>query len=233
MCILYFIVGACFGSFISCFAERRQNKISQIKRSHCINCGTAIAPIYLVPIVGYFFSRGHCQTCHIPIPKSLPCFEILGAFVGLLLSFQATYSIHPFSQLLIVSVLLLMSIDDYYTQWIHDSDLLLYSALILFDIITYNELFWSERLLGTCIVALPLLLIHWRFPEALGSGDILFMALSGFYLGVINITYAFFVGIVSALIYSTKLLLQHKATKDSAIPLIPFLSLGVLCMMLF
>lgn len=232
MSFFYFIISACFGSFISCFAERRRKNISQFERSHCMNCGAPIAPLFLAPILGYFFCHGRCTSCHTPIPKLLPCLEIFGGFIGIVLSYQTSNIIHLISQLLITSVLLLMSLDDYTMQWIHDSDLLIYSIFILFDTLTFNHLFWSERILGTCIVSLPLLLIHRRSPEALGSGDVIFIALSGFYLGMIDITYAFLIGIVAALIFSAWQILRHNATKESSIPLIPFLSLGVLSMMI-
>lgn len=233
MSFFYFIIGACFGSFIPCFAQRRYKQQSQFERSHCLHCGTPIAPFYLIPIIGYFLSHGRCRTCQTPIPKILPCLELLGALIGGLLAVQAVHTLRPFGQLLIASMLLLMSLDDYYTQWIHDSDLMLYGVFILFDTICFDSLWWPERLVGACIIALPLLFIYRCFSGTLGSGDILFMALSGFYLGVVDITYAFLIGIISALLYSARLLLQHRATKESAIPLIPFLSIGVLSMMIF
>ena len=233
MFVFYFILGACFGSFIPCFAQRRYEHQSQFERSHCMYCGRPIAPLYLIPIIGYCFNRGRCHVCQKPIPKILPCLELFGALIGVLLTVQTIYTLRPFGQLLIASMLLLMSLDDYYTQWIHDSDLILYGVFILFDAICFDSLWLPDRLLGTCIITLPLLLIYWRFSGALGSGDILFMALSGFYLGVVDITYAFLIGIISALLYSARLLLQHRATKESAIPLIPFLSIGVLSMMIF
>ena len=231
MSFFYFIIGACFGSFISCFAERRRKNISQFERSHCMNCGAPIAPLFLAPILGYFFCHGRCTSCHTPIPKLLPCLEIFGGFIGIVLSYQTSNIIHLISQLLITSVLLLMSLDDYTMQWIHDSDLLIYSIFILFDTLTFNHLFWSERILGTCIVSLPLLLIHRRSPEALGSGDVIFkdnLITQKKY----DITYAFLIGIVAALIFSAWQILRHNATKESSIPLIPFLSLGVLSMMI-
>lgn len=231
--VFYFIVGACVGSFIPCFAERRYKHAFQTERSHCTNCQKTIAPLYLIPILGYFLSHGRCHFCQVPIPKSLPILEAAGALVGLILSFQASNPIHLLLQLLIVSLLLLMSFDDYYTQWIHDSDLLLYAVLILIDGTVFSSSFLIDRILGMGIIALPLLIIHYRFPLALGSGDILFMAASGFYLGIVDTTYAFFIGIVTALLYSVTLLIQGKATKETAIPLIPFLSIGVLSMTLF
>lgn len=149
MFVFYFILGACFGSFIPCFAQRRYEHQSQFERSHCMYCGRPIAPLYLIPIIGYFFSRGRCHVCQKPIPKILPCLELFGALIGVLLTVQTIYTLRPFGQLLIASMLLLMSLDDYYTQWIHDSDLILYGVFILFEpsvlihygcLIAYSEL---------------------------------------------------------------------------------------------
>lgn len=232
MYFLFVFIGACFASFSFHFAERRRKNISQFKYSHCLYCDTPIPPIYLIPIIGYLFSYGYCKSCHAPIPKVLPYLESIGALVGFLLCHQSISPLHPMTQLLIATVLLLMSLDDYYTQWIRDSDLICYGILIIFDILVFNSLFWSERIVGAFIVTIPLFLIYYCFPHALGSGDIIFISLSGFYLGIIYITYAFCIGIFAALIYSIWLMIRHKATKESSIPLIPFLSIGVLCMML-
>ncbi len=230
--VFYTILGACLASFVTCYAQRRQLGLSQWGRSHCMSCKTPIAPPYLIPIIGYFLAQGHCKTCHAPIPKAFPCLELLGAVVGLLLSYQAIHVFEPLLQLLIGALLLLMSLDDQQTQWIHDRDLWCYGLLVLIDGCCFNTLFWSERLIGLFLVAFPLALIRWRFPQSLGSGDILFMAISGFYLGMVDVSYAFLIGIFTALAYGIVLLVLKKATKKTAIPLIPFLSIGVLSLMI-
>lgn len=225
--LFFFILGACLGSFIPCFAERRQKNLSQIDRSRCLHCGQAIAPFYLVPILGYFFSRGHCRHCGAPIPKSLPFFETVSAILCALLSLSTAPAPHTILLCIVFALLLLLSLDDWELQQIHDSDLILYSVLLVFDSVFYDTHFWLDQAIGAVIVALPLFIILRIFPQGLGSGDVLFMAISGFYLGTVAVTHAFLIGIFCALIYAFYLIIIKKAGRGASLPLIPFLAAGV------
>lgn len=221
------VLGACLGSFIPCFAERRQKHLAQSGRSYCMNCHAPIAPLYLIPIIGYFLSKGHCRHCQAPIPKSLVLFEIFGALVGLLITSSPTQLLHPILQLVAIAFLLLLSLDDWHTQWIHDTDLLAYTCLLIADSICYDTISLPQRIIGSLLVSLPLYIIYRWKPQSLGSGDIIFMAISGFYLGPTGISYAFLIGILSSLGYSLWLIRYKNATVHTAIPLIPFLAIGV------
>ena len=225
--LFFFIFGACLGSFIPCFAERRQKNLSQIDRSRCLHCGQAIAPLYLVPILGYFFSSGHCRHCGAPIPKSLPFFETVVAILCALLSLSTAPALHTILLCSVFALLLLLSLDDWQLQQIHDSDLILYSVLLILDSVLYGAHFWLDQAIGAVIVALPLFIILRLFPQGLGSGDVLFMAISGFYLGTIAVTHAFLIGIFCALIYALYLIIIKKVRRDASLPLIPFLAAGV------
>ena len=221
--LFFFIFGACLGSFIPCFAERRQKNLSQIDRSRCLHCGQAIAPLYLVPILGYFFSSGHCRYCGAPIPKSLPFFETVVANLCALLSLSTAPALHTTLLCIIFAFLLLLSLDDWQLQQIHDSDLILYGVLLILDSVLYGAHFWLDQVIGALIVALPLFIILRLFPQGLGSGDVLFMAISGF----IAVTHAFLIGIFCALIYALYLIIIKKVRRDASLPLIPFLAAGV------
>lgn len=231
--LFFFILGACLGSFIPCFAERRREGRSQRGRSSCPHCGETISPLYLIPVLGYFLSSGHCRHCGAPIPKTLPLIELLGGLSGALVALSTDPFLHHLLLLAILSVLLLLSLDDYKQQEIHDSDLLIYAALILIDLLLFSGSFlWLDHLIGSVIVALPLFLITRIRPDSLGEGDVIFMAVSGFYLGTRAVCVAFLIGTLSALIIAGVLLLREKATRNTAIPLIPYLAFGVVSVML-
>ena len=231
--VIFFFVGACLGSFIPCFAVRRQKGISQLGQSYCFNCGNNIEFPYLVPIFGYFLCRGRCNKCHAPISKSLPFFELLFATAALWIGATNSSILHAILICTICALLLLLSIDDWNTTHIRDSDLCVYSILIIVDIFFFRQFFWFEHCFGAIIVSLPLLFIMKLRSDALGSGDVLFMSCSGFYLGTRGIAYAFLLGIICALAYAIYLLLMKNASRYSTIPLIPFLAFGVAFIILF
>lgn len=228
LAFLCFIFGACLGSFIPCFAERRAKGRSQWGRSHCTHCGTVISPLGLVPIFGYFISGGRCQHCGAPIPYILPLLEIFSSMIGLIIGLQTSHPLHALLLLSAYAMLLLLSLDDGFTHYIRDCDLCFLALFFLLDIFLFAPDFWLNRLLGALIVSLPLFIITLFAPQELGSGDIFFMAICGFYLALPAITYAFGIGIAAALLYGLILIVMKKATRKTAIPLIPFLSFGVL-----
>ena len=225
---LFFLIGACLGSFIPCFAERRQKALPQSGRSCCMHCGTPIAPLYLVPVLGYFFSAGRCRHCGAPIPKALPLIELFSGIVCALLSLRAAPLLHLLLLCVVFALLLLLSLDDWQLHHIRDIDLLLLAALLFADSLLFGAHFWLDQLIGAGLIALPLLLIQRIYPQGLGSGDVIFMAITGFYFGSLAVTTVFLIGIFCALIYVLWLLTRKKASRGTALPLIPFLSTGFL-----
>lgn len=137
-----------------------------------------------------------------------------------------------FFLLAIFAMLLLLSLDDWVTQTIRDSDLLLLALLFVIDVFTFGDFAWLDRFIGAFITSLPLYIIHRIRPDALGIGDVLFLVICGFYLGTFAICYAFLLACISALLYALLLLIIRKASRDTPIPLIPFLSFGVAAIIL-
>lgn len=230
--LLFVFLGCIFASFIPCYAERRQLGLSQWGRSYCQICGKAIAIYDLIPIAGYFIAHGHCRHCSAPIPKRYPVFEACGGILGLMIGTATSSLVHSFLLFGAIAMLFLLSLDDAATQTISDSDLLIYALFLLADSFLYGDHIWLLHGIGALIIALPLFIITRIRPGALGSGDVVFMAITGFYLGAVDICYAFLIGILTALIYATYLLIFKQATSKTAFALIPFLSAGVGIIML-
>ena len=226
--LILLILSICLGSFIPCFAERRQKSISQKGRSYCMNCGHVLSPKDLIPIFSYLHCHGRCRYFGTAIPIMLPVVECLSMIVGIILALSAHTFFHGILLLFCFACLLLLSIDDWQTQHIHDSDLLLLACVLIIDTFFFGSHQWLSQLIGACLVSLPLLVISHFWPNALGNGDGLFMAITGFYLGYSDITTAFLIGTLSALCYALVLLIRNKASVKTALPLIPFLSTGVL-----
>lgn len=226
--LLFFIFGICLGSFIPCFAERRQKHLSQQGRSYCMSCKHPLTAKDLIPIASFIFYHGRCRYCHAPIPKMFPIIECISGFVGIIIACSSPFFIHNMFLLMCYACLLLLSLDDVTTQHIHDIDLLLLACILLIDTILFGPHQWLNQLIGAFILSIPLFVITYIWPHSLGSGDSIFMLITGFYLGLTGITIAFCIGTISALCFSILLLLTKNASRKTAIPLIPFLSFGVI-----
>lgn len=226
--ILFFILGACVGSFVPCYAERRQKHLSQKGRSYCMACRQTIAKRDLLPIIGYFLCGGRCRHCGTPIPKMLPVLEALSGSIAALLSLLAPPIVHALLLLAGYGILLLLSLDDWHSKTIHDSDLLLLFIILALDALLFGQQLWLSHIIGAVIVAAPLFIISHFWPHALGSGDAIFMAIVGFHLGIPAVTYAFCIGILTALGYAVTLITCKRASRSTALPLVPFLAMGTM-----
>lgn len=86
--IVFFIFGACVGSFYNVIVYRMPRGISLINPpSHCPLCKKQI-PIYLnLPVIGWFILRGKTACCHKPLNIIYPIGEALCGLLGVLALF--------------------------------------------------------------------------------------------------------------------------------------------------
>ena len=85
-CIMMFVLGACFGSFLCCQARRLRLKETGKKklgaRSVCLHCNKSLKWYENIPLVSWLIQRGKCRKCH----KSIGVAEFLSE-VGVALAF--------------------------------------------------------------------------------------------------------------------------------------------------
>ena len=59
--IMFFVLGACLGSFYACIGYRIPNKISTIKpSSYCPKCNKTLKWYMNIPLVSYIMLKGRC-----------------------------------------------------------------------------------------------------------------------------------------------------------------------------
>lgn len=81
---LFFVIGACIGSFLNVCIYRIPKKESVIKpRSHC-ECDAKIAWYDNIPILSWFLLRGRCRVCRKWISFRYPFIEFLCAVLFLI-----------------------------------------------------------------------------------------------------------------------------------------------------
>lgn len=88
--VVFFVFGACVGSFYNVIVYRMPRGISLINPpSHCPLCKKRI-PIYLnLPIIGWIILRGKTACCHKPLNIIYPIGEALCGLLGALALFAA------------------------------------------------------------------------------------------------------------------------------------------------
>lgn len=75
-----FLFGACIGSFLNVVIYRVPQRLSIVTpRSHCPECKTPVAPWALLPILGFFLTKGRCHHCGAKVSVQYPLVELLTA----------------------------------------------------------------------------------------------------------------------------------------------------------
>lgn len=123
-------------------------------------------------------------------------------------------------KIIIIMLCLVLSYQDIKYRMIYSP---LNSLLLIVGISTnINHL---DKLFGIIIIPIILLLINKYYKEMIGDGDIEFISASGVILGFYNQNFMLLISCILAAIYMS-------ITKKESIPLIPFLSIGLLICLL-
>ncbi len=100
--LAFFFFGAVIASFMALVAERLHTGQSWVQgRSACNSCAVLLAPLDLVPVFSWLFTRGRCRICHARVPALYALSEaILGALfvfgylsLGISLSLAALFAV--------------------------------------------------------------------------------------------------------------------------------------------
>lgn len=242
MILLFFILGAIFGSFFLVIGTRLPlNENVLTGRSRCDNCKTVLKWYELIPILSFLFQRGKCNYCHKKISKEHLIMEIV---TGLLFGYGYIYygiNLSFFTYLVILSVTLIIFISDFKYMIILDSPLIIGSIIIF--IIRCFELGTTNALLSILygiimfiIMYLIKLLGNVLFKrESLGDGDIKLSFFIGLVLGypgigirlsLVSLFFSAFLALPYA--YATTYL-----TKNKELPFGPFLASSMTIVYLF
>ncbi len=84
--IWFFVLGACFGSFLNVVIYRLPRGITLLGKSRCPACGQAILFRDNIPVVGWIILRGRCRRCAQPISARYWQLELLVGMVWMLIA---------------------------------------------------------------------------------------------------------------------------------------------------
>ncbi|MDO9304162.1 MAG: prepilin peptidase [Sulfuricurvum sp.] len=226
--LLVFILGAAIGSFMNVLIVRtpRDESVS-FPASHCMSCNTPLRVWHNVPIFSWLFLRGKCSFCGAKISAQYPIIEILSAFVFLFTAMKLGINLHAFGIALVFTLLLSLSVIDFYYKMVPDS---LNLAALTFAILSATSLgqlgynFTNALLFAGGFTLLRFYLSYALKKEAMGEADIMIAATMGAVLGIQLALVAIF---LSALLALPALLLTQSDDEDSKqLPFIPFLAMA-------
>lgn len=109
---LLFLYGLIIGSFLNVVIYRLHTGKSIAGSSHCLSCGTPLAPYELIPLVSYLWLRGRCRTCGCAIPPRYFLVELGTAFLFMLSGLQALSIAELGYLLILMSVLTVIVVYD-------------------------------------------------------------------------------------------------------------------------
>lgn len=228
--IMFFVLGACLGSFYACIGYRIPNKISTIKpSSYCPKCNKTLKWYMNIPLVSFIILKGKCAYCKEKISYTYFLIELLTAslFLGSYILFGINYNLIII--LTLISALMITLVTDLNYFYISDRVIIISSLTVL---ITRLYCLPFKECLSYIISSLVLFIIMYIIKllgdkilkrECLGGGDIKLMILIGLSLGIYHSLIALFIGSIIALIIA----LSFKG-KEDMIPYGPFLLIGTI-----
>ena len=230
--IMFFIIGAIFGSFYNLVGTRIPRGESIVKpRSHCENCNHVLTATELIPILSYIFQSGKCKNCGIKLSLFYPFTEISCGILFLISYYSFGFSLDLIISLTLVSTFIIILVSDLNYLLIPDRFIII-PAIIIFIItiissgITNAMIQLGYGLITFIFMYLIMLLGNKLFKkESLGGADIKLMFLVGLTLNPMLAIVVLFLASIIALPIALFLLVKNK---EHVIPYGPFLMIGLL-----
>ncbi len=223
---------ACTASFALAAAERtlEGKRWQGAERSVCAACGKTLAVLELLPLFSYIALGGKCSRCGAKIPAECLAAEIIGVFCGAL--FALRFSFTPALLICHTAFLffLFSAVTDLKSGYVYDN--WAFAAAVCG--IAVRAVFCGGAAVfdGVCgaLTGFALMFVIYLASrkKGMGLGDAYFMlgygALFGLKMTILGLYCAFLAGGCFAAV----LLLGKRATRKTALPLVPFLAAGAL-----
>lgn len=234
-----FILGLCLGSFANVCIYRIPLGQSILKPgSHCPHCGKSLRWRHNVPILSFLFLKARCAFCRSPVSWLYPLGEFgFAVMFWLTIALRHTpWAMAPAGGCLVFFLWIICFID-----WKHriipdPLSLGLLASGILFC--PWNP-FLGESLSGRVLQSLAggafgfflLYFLAWAGEkifrrEAMGGGDIKFMAALGVFLGWRGVWGTLFIASLAGTACALGLMAFKRAGRGSYLPFGPFLALA-------
>jgi leader peptidase (prepilin peptidase)/N-methyltransferase len=234
--IFIFILGTMIGSFINVLIVRiPKDENVAFPASHCVTCNTKLKPWHNIPIVSWLMLKGKCSFCHAPISKQYPIVELLSGIIFLVTFLKMGIAIPTLGIAVVFTLLLALSVIDFYYKMVPDSLNLLALTLAIFSAYSFPIMVQNgvnALLFAGGFTLLRFYLSYVIKKEAMGEADIMIAATMGALLGVQLTLAAIFISALLAL--PAMLLLRNEEDEESLqVPFIPFLAMATWIVYIF
>jgi prepilin signal peptidase PulO-like enzyme (type II secretory pathway) len=190
MAAAFVLAGLFFGSLATVLSHRLpQGQPVGMVRSRCPNCAAVLGPADLVPLLSWLFAGGRCRHCGQPISWRYPVIELATGLLFVIAWWQADGDF-PLAVLLASTAfgLLVISVADLEAGIIPDA-MLLFLAPVAVVWRWYLGGDWLDAVSGAIVGMTVSYAVRWGFrrwrgKDGLGLGDVKFLGLAGFYLGL-------------------------------------------------
>lgn len=210
--MIYFIFGACMGSFLPVLAEEwGVQSISWLRRSRCDHCQRPLKYFQLVPILSQLFSNSQCLFCRQQFSNKYIFLELSIAFLSLL--WADLFPSQTVVSLISLYILTLMALIDYHQGWVPD---FLQLCLLLLGLIFYPE---QERVCYAGLIFVILSTIAYLRPGRIGFADIKLLTILCLYFPVQ--LYPYFLALASLIGLIMSFLFKNFRFSNRAIPFVP------------
>lgn len=232
--VMFFIVGACIGSFLNVVIYRVPEGQSVISpASHCFACNHAIPFYFNIPILSYLILKGKCGFCKAPISMRYPLVELLTGLFALAIFFKFGLTPAAIFYFIFGAMLIAISFIDLDHQIIPDKlslpGIVIFATSCLFvPQMRIDSVILGIITGGGILYAVALFYYYLRKRHGMGGGDIKLLAMIGAATGVKGVLFTLFTGSVFGTFGGlAAMAVAGKSEKTKAkIPFGPFLSMG-------
>lgn len=243
------LVGALAGSFLNVVIHRGpamwglvddEDRIGNLAfpRSYCPHCKSPIALIRLIPIAGYFISRGRCANCNGKISPRYPVVEALGILAAVISFGVFGQTFNAVAVTIFLWFLIALGMIDWETGYLPDAltITLLCAGLSVNMIDTLAPL--PDALIGSALGYAIFRLIGYAFLklrgiEGLGQGDAKLLSAFGAWVGWQLLSPIVFIAAVIGLTgFAVAKLRGHDLDRDTEIPFGPALTAAAALVMI-
>lgn len=231
----------------------RENNLTKANgaRSECDNCGRALGPIELIPVLSFILQRGKCLNCGNPIDLKIWLSELLGVIsaIPVFVYLQRTVMVQAdLSWITVISVLLMVTVIGL-ILYLAIADLFTYSIptnwtlVLTISLLAANLLVLLLSRTNSSLAALGIggyqnllaavlygagiyILIKISKERGIGMGDLYLAIAVGLYLGWPRTLSAFYITVITALVAGTLMAIKRGKWHGTIVPLVPFFLIG-------
>lgn len=230
-----FFFGAAIGSFLNVVIFRIPNgyRLNLPSRSACVSCKRKLHWYENVPILGYVFLRGRCQSCGIAISPRYPIVELLTAVLFFAVYRYFGLSIATPYFWYFAAALVAITFIDLDHRII--PDVISFPGIAVGFIFSFAapELGFLRSGLGIALGGFLFWFMGWIYEritgrEGLGFGDVKMLAMIGAFLGPKGVFGTIVISSMVGSVVGIILMVVQKKDLKLAVPYGPFLAIGAL-----